>query len=119
MATMVVVNGYRKNSVRRAREVTQIRRMIITADLEIGDFAGDARGVPRLNHYSTTDLKSGSQRESRASAHRGEWTDAGHFSVDLGCLRRLVVLHGFCDKRKSLCFEAESTLLEMACRILQ
>jgi hypothetical protein len=35
----------RKNSLRRARGNTRVRRMIVTADLECGDFAGDERGA--------------------------------------------------------------------------
>jgi len=35
----------RKNSLRRARENTRVRRTIVTADLECGDFAGNERGA--------------------------------------------------------------------------
>ncbi|MEI7701992.1 MAG: hypothetical protein WCK86_19500, partial [Planctomycetia bacterium] len=38
----------RKNSLRRARGNTRVRRMIVTADLECGDFAGDERGATIL-----------------------------------------------------------------------
>jgi hypothetical protein len=39
----------RKNSLRRARENTRVRRTIVTADLECGDFAGDERGATTMH----------------------------------------------------------------------
>jgi hypothetical protein len=38
-------SSVRKNSLRRARENTRVRRTIVTADLECGDFAGNERGA--------------------------------------------------------------------------
>lgn len=40
----------RKNSLRRAWENTRVRRTIVTADLECGDFAGNERGATNVTH---------------------------------------------------------------------
>ena len=43
----------RKNSLRRATEITRIRQTIVSPDLERGDFAGDGRGVTSRLHRAS------------------------------------------------------------------